>query len=166
MPWNPPPDFSVFNNPGASDFNLYVSQNPTYLLSGRALQYIARQGSSDYTTTSSTFADVDNTNLKLTLTINSGRALIHAEFWAFTDATSNNSNDARIMLDGSTPSGNSNGSANVPATRLTWMSFDAIFTGLSVGTHTFTLQFRSRVNTGTSTISNNGNNINFWGLEI
>ena len=72
--WTTPATFSTGQLVAASDLNTYVRDNTSYLLN-RPLGAIKRDNNADYTTTSTTFVDIDGTNLAITLTP-SGSAIL------------------------------------------------------------------------------------------
>ena len=53
------------NTVSSSDWNTYVRDNMAYLFQGRPRTQIIREGSSNYTTSSTSFVAVDTTNLRI-----------------------------------------------------------------------------------------------------
>jgi hypothetical protein len=127
---------------------------------------------SDYTTTSTSFVDVDGTNLALTITTTGGDVLVHFH------ASMMHSNAGRIYfdvaVDGNRIAGDdgilggvASNSAGAP---VTWMTFTRLITGLSVGEHTFKLQWKTSGSTaklfaGAGT-SNGDVHPQFWAREV
>ena len=68
----------------AAYINTYYKGNIEHLLNGKQVQKLRYTKTSNYTTTSTSWSDVDATNLKLTLTSNfiTGRCKFEATFWA------------------------------------------------------------------------------------
>lgn len=105
----------------------------------------------DYTTTSTSFVDIDATNLALEITTTGGDVLVHFH-GAFTTTQSSARVSLEIDVDGS-PVGGEGGilkgrsSLNTPGA--TTLTFTRLITGLSAGSHTFKLQWS--VGGGTAT---------------
>ena len=68
MAWTTPATWSSNQVVTAAQLNTHIRDNENYLLS-RANNQIIRANGSNYTTTSSTFAAIDTTNLSITLTM-------------------------------------------------------------------------------------------------
>src|SRR5215475_4560022 len=74
MGWTSPPSWVAGNVIGATDLNTYVRDNTNYLLA-RPKTVIKRDNNANYTTTSTSFVDIDGTNLAASITI-SGSVLL------------------------------------------------------------------------------------------
>lgn len=135
---------------GASDLNQQIRDNEAYLLNGRqVVRQIYLKGSST-TNTSTTFADIDTTNLRLTVPATaSGRVRISV---ALNGGTSAAAMQFRISRDsGAEFSGHAtHGNAGISNTTAANLFFEDYFTGLTLASHTFDLQWRqSGASTGT-----------------
>src|SRR5258708_27288320 len=75
MRWTAPPTFTPGQVVTATDLNTYLRDNPNYLYA-RPNSSIKRVNGSDYTTSSSTFVDIDGTNLSITLTLTGAAVLV------------------------------------------------------------------------------------------
>lgn len=166
--WTTPNTVTTGAPISASDYNTYQRDNQTYLFSQRPITYLCYSGAADKTTTSTSFVAVDTTNMRLTATINSGRCMIFVNCeWhsaAFTDKIY-----ADILLDGGSTRATNGGTNGVCAwyntnTNSDRCAFTALFTGLSVGSHTFDLAWK--VSTGTGTIRNNGIPVTMTLIEV
>jgi hypothetical protein len=80
MPWTTPATWVTNYVMTASDLNTYLRDNPNYLLTQRPTAEILKSGSANYSTTSTTYVDVDSTNIKVSITPVSTRALVWAQF--------------------------------------------------------------------------------------
>lgn len=107
--WTPPHTWVTGEIPGAGTFNTEMRDNALFLLQG--MQYVDKlyRNSADYTITSTSFGDVDATNLKVGVTsaFVSGRLWVTAEFWAAVTYTDGNATPPYaayfdIMLDNTT----------------------------------------------------------------
>src|SRR5260370_40838420 len=78
MGWSSPATFSTGQLIGATDLNTYVRDNTNYLLT-RPKTVIKRDNNADYTTTSTTFVDIDSTNLAITMTISGSAVLLNLQ---------------------------------------------------------------------------------------
>jgi len=163
MPWTIPATFSPGQVVAASDLNSQLRDNELYLLAGRPMGYVMRQGVADYTTTSTTFVDVDATNLILTLALNGSRVLVVAT--GTMEAAVAQDMYFDWIVDSTTRAGGSNGvsQSNNNNQRQTFTAL-GFFSGLSAGVHTFKLQYRTVG--GTATLHNNGQPLTLFGVEI
>jgi hypothetical protein len=142
MPWNTPVTWTPNTVLGATQLNAQLRDNMNFVLNGKAMSYLVyNYGGS--TTTSLTFVDVDATNLKVTGNLTSGRALVFASFVGLT-TLSGGGGYFDVIVDNTTRAGGVNGLAwipyaNLPARPITMVAY---FSGLSVGSHTFKMQYR------------------------
>jgi len=168
MPWTTPLSWQPGQVVAASDLNVQIRDNLFYLLAGRVLAQAQHVGLADYTTTSTAFVDADATNLALTLTINSGRALLIAMVLASGTLT-NGGAYLSWNVDSGVALGSPYGllSTALPGVggQLHALTVIGAFTGLSVGAHLFKLQYRGN-GTGGATIYNTSLPITLLGLEI
>src|SRR5258708_1855192 len=77
-----------------------VKTNEDYLFSRRAGQVIKRDNNAGYTTVSNTFVDIDATNLIITATISSGKALIGFTGTLFANASGACNAGLDVAIDG------------------------------------------------------------------
>ena len=166
MAYTTPPTKSANQSFTSTEFNTYIRDNLGYLFSGRPLGYIIREGSSDYTTTSATFAAVDTTNLRHTLTINSGRVLLYAA-GSISHSSSTATFSIDFLRDGTTRVGSTAGlykqkagSTGIPIP----FSVVGYFSGLAVGSYTFDLAWATSA--ATATMQNNAFPIIFFAMEV
>lgn len=150
MAWTNMPTWLPDQVVGATDFNTYLTDNMTYLFSGRGGNTVVRDNGASYSSTSSSFADIDSTNLAITTSIVSGKALIlftgvsimaaasiQAAFDITVDGTriGASGNDGLVTLQAGT------------ATHKIPFCIAAVKTGLSVGNHTFKPVWRAILGT-------------------
>lgn len=134
--------------PGRStDFNTYISDNLDYLLNRPVAIQLVNEGA-DYTTSSSTFADVDATDLSKTITTNGGDVLV-----AFLCSVINSSQRATYLdldVDGARQGGNDGLACTVAAADLpSALPLFCLVTGLAAGSHTFKIQWKRSAGTST-----------------
>jgi hypothetical protein len=167
MAWTTPATWTPGQLVAASDLNTHLRDNLLYLFNGRPKSVIKRDNNANYSTSSTTFVDVDATNLAISLAIASGNALV-----GFMAVTSNNV-QLDIDVDGTRYA---NGAADglvtgqdASSTR-GGQSGCVLVTGLSVASHTFKLKYK--VTTGTGTLYS-GAGVGgtdfmtvFWAMEI
>lgn len=170
------PNTAVTGAPiSASDYNTYQRDNLTFLHSGKARSQIIREGSSNYTTTSTSFAAVDTTNLRITLTVSTGRVRIratgvlqHSDTSSGSGALLGGTMAIDIRKDATTRAGGTNGLWKIlqtnNGTALHPFAVEAEFTGLSVGSHTFDLMWKT--SGATATMMNNAYVITMTGEEF
>lgn len=111
---------------------------------------------SDYTTTGTSFADVDSANLKITLTLDAASDVLVSFHGLVTLSASLQSvlfdvtdNGVRVSTDDGI-TGLRSGSNGPNATGVQGVSFVRLLPGLAAGSHEFRLQWR--VSTGTGTL--------------
>lgn len=166
MAWTTPPTKAANDDWTASIWNTYVRDNLTYLFSGRPIGQVHYVGAADKTSSSTSWADVDSTNIKVTLTINSGRARVFASFRGSADNTASSAAEFDLAYDGTRLGDSTHGLARTSQNTTHFFAIEAIATGLSVGSHTFTLQFRNVTGGAVTTVSNNGFPVNLVVEEI
>jgi hypothetical protein len=131
--------------------NTHLRDNLNALKSPPSARYEANE-SSDYTTTSAGFADVDSTNFALTITI-AGNDV----FLGFTGVVAHSVGVAiffDVLVDGITPVAGNDGMIRLKPTGAGQnysmpVSFTWLVTGLAVGQHTFKLQWKTASGTAT-----------------
>jgi len=175
MSWTDPKTWAVGEVVTANLLNEQVRDNLTALKTTNSAQYLLDE-STDYTTTSTSFADVDATKFSHTITTTGGDVLIGFNasikmsggslpvyFDVDMDGTRVASDDGIVIIS-STTSNNINGG-----------SFIYLVTNVAGGAHTFKLQWK--VDAGTATLyagagSNDGfsrpadMHPQFWVLEV
>lgn len=168
MAWNTPYTFTSGEVVSASRLNAQIRDNMNYLLNGRPFGQIVREGTSDYTTTNTTFTPVDATNLRHTLTPNSGRIKLTAMGQWSNSGDNNMYMD--FILDNAGAATRVGGTSGLRQQRQgnngtsVWpFTVVGVFTGLSATSHTFDLAWR--VNAGTVTGHNNPSPIYFMAEE-
>jgi hypothetical protein len=141
MAWTSPNTAVAGNVISAADHNTYLRDNLLYLFNGRPASQIMRDNAGIYTTTSATPVAIDSTNLSITVTVRSGRALIWFSGVAFYSGGTYSVWKFDIDIDGAllgasfadglaiSPNSSGAGSGLV--------SWNGIKTGLSDGSHTF-----------------------------
>jgi hypothetical protein len=132
------------------DLNEQLRDNLDALKEPPTDSYVCDEAS-DYTTTSTSFVDVDATNLSLTITTTGGDVMVG--FFGTVEHSAASSNAIRfdVDLDGSVIGGDAGLAGmnfSVSDQRLT-VSFVYLVTGLSAGTHTFKLQWETASATAT-----------------
>ena len=152
-----------------TNYGLKVIANLNYLLSQRPKQQIVHEDSADITISSTSFADVAPSTggaagITITLTLNSGN--VEVEAWGtFTPPGATNSMEFDIIYDSTTRKGGTHGLFSCdPGGGARQFYVKALFTGLSVGSHTFKLQ--ARVIGGSGTIHNNAEPIVIMAKEV
>jgi hypothetical protein len=159
----------------SSHYNTYIRDNIAFLLSGRARSQIIREGVANYTTSSTSFVAVDTTNLRITLTVATGRVRIRATGIVQHSDTASGSGtllggtiDVDIQKDATTRAGGTNGLWKIlqsnNGSALHPFAVEAEFTGLSVGSHTFDLMWKT--SGATATMMNNAYVITMTGEEF
>jgi hypothetical protein len=150
MPWTSP-NTAVSGAPiSASDYNTYQRDNLTYLFSQRPAPK-SSYFSGALTSTSTSFVDVSTANIKINVTINSGRFFclfmfpFHLSFSSAGIARAN----FRIQTDATLNEGDATyGLLNANNTIQQTLTVPALLQGLSVGAHDIRLQWKLTVTSG------------------
>lgn len=150
------------------DFNEQIRDNLAFLKDPPTDLHTANEGA-DWSTTSTSFVDVDSTDLALTITTGGGDVMVH-----FHGTISKNDTGGVFLdvdVDGARTAGDDGIITNIHAANYrTPMTFTRLIQGLSAGSHTFKLQWR--VGSGTVTLyagagtSNADLHPQFWVREI
>ncbi|MBN1286160.1 MAG: hypothetical protein JXB47_12250 [Anaerolineae bacterium] len=149
MAWTNIPDKNTGDQMDETWYDTHFKANMEYLLNP-SHQCILRVNSSNYTTTSTSWVDVDATNLAITLTTYGGPVLVVFSGYG-SHSVSNGSIYLDIAVDGSRVSGVAGIMITAAATgELQNLSFAVLVTGLSAASHTIKLQWK--VATGTATL--------------
>jgi len=144
MGWSTPHTWQSGELVTATLLNTHLKDNLDFLKAPPTALYTLNQGS-DYTTTSTSFVDVDATNLSLTITTAGGDVLI--VFTGYGGGTSRLYFD--ILIDGVRMAGDDGFVSAVNAVN-TPVAIVVLKQGLAPGSHTFKLQWK--VNSGTGTL--------------
>src|SRR5260221_5905875 len=167
MPWTTPPTFTPGQVVTATDLNSYLRDNPSYLL-GRPNSAIRRNNGSDYTTSPSSFVDIDGTNLAITFVL-SGTAVLITFAGALRTAAARQQADFDVTVDGVRYGLGNNGliSINIPNASVdNLVSFAVLVSGLAAGTHTFKLQWKVSGSTLTLRATSSQNEPTFCAVEV
>lgn len=168
--WTAPKTWAVGELVTASLLNTHLRDNLDFLKSPPVAQYVGNQAS-DYTTTSTSFTNVDGTNFVLTITPAGSQVLVHFDGTIIHSATNRIHFDVEIDSAGNRLAGddgilvfNANGDI-VP------ISFTRLVTGLTPNVaHAFRLQWK--VSGGTATLHAGAGATNadvhpqFWVREV
>lgn len=150
MPWTTHTTQDNTMTVSSSWANTYVKANQEYLLGGRPTASKTIQ--TTYSSTSNTFVDIDAVNAILTPTISGSRVMCSAMLYIFASNIANNQASVDWIVDSTTRAGNATfGLASVSQNAGSWVNIVGFFTGLSAGSHTFKLQWKSSVATGSVT---------------
>lgn len=95
MAWTTPQTWTAGQVVGASDLNTHLRDNINYVLSGRGAVPLWWTSTGVITVNSSTFVDVDATNLKMTITLASGRIM---GWWTATMQVDNTAHNVKAWL--------------------------------------------------------------------
>lgn len=168
MAWTTPRTWAVGEAITADLLNTHLRDNLSELKDPPSASY-ALDESSDYTTTSTSFVDVDATNLSFTINTTGGDVMAHFHgtvdgLGAYSYYFDIDVDGTRIGLDdGIYETQHSSAAAN-------GLSFTRLITGLAAGSHTFKLQWKVEGGTGklyagagTSTHNAHGQ---FWVREV
>lgn len=145
MAWTTPKTWNVDELLTAANLNTHLRDNLNALKSPPTGHYECNEAA-DYTTTSTSFVDVDGTNLALTFTTNGGDVLVH--FHASVMHTASGRICFDVAVDGNRVAGDDGmigGYVPVSASGypMVQMTFTRLLTGLSAGEHTFKLQWKT-----------------------
>jgi hypothetical protein len=146
MAWSTPPTFTSGQVITATDLNTYLRDNENYLLS-RPKNFVKHDNNADYTTTSSSFVDIDGTNLTITLTLSGSAVLL-----SFTAVINDSSNQPAFdfTVDGTRVGGSTDGLMTISGGNGRYCAtMVALVTGLSAAAHTFKVQWRAVSGTAT-----------------
>jgi hypothetical protein len=144
MTWTTPKTWNVDELLTAANLNTHLRDNLNALKAPPTAHHECDE-SSDYSTTSTSFVDVDGTNLALTLTTGGGDVLVH-----FHGVVSHTSSNYRIhftvTMDGNVIAGDDGmiGTSAPAAVPGNVMTFTRLVTGVSAGEHLFKLQWKTQ----------------------
>jgi hypothetical protein len=143
--WSSPRSWSVGELVTAALLNTHLRDNLEFLKTPPTASYVLNE-SSDYTTTSTSFVNVDNTKLALTITSAGGDVLVG--FCGVIAASTNLNAFFDVEVDGVRLAGDDGLVVNGAASggRYT-VTFFRLITGLAAGSHTFKLQWKTSAGT-------------------
>lgn len=130
----------------STDLNVHVRDNLDALKDPPSGEYTLNEGG-DYTTTSTSFVDIDATNLSITIDTNGGDVFV---MFVPSVAASGQVVFFELLVDGSPHAGDDGICRGIPAGVGYVIPIIAIVTGLSAASHTFKLQWK--VSSGTATL--------------
>lgn len=165
MTWTTPKTWVTGEPLTASDMNTHLRDNLEALKNPPSAQVTLNQAS-DYTTTATSFVDVDSGVLSLTISTHGGDVMVafHGNVGATSRVYLN------ITADGVPIAGDDGIASNTGTGDNTLFSFVRLVTGLAPGPHTFRLQWK--VNSGTATLYAGAGTANwdvhpqFWAREV
>ena len=168
MAWTTPRTWVTDELVTASIMNTHVRDNLDALKSPPSASYVLNQGS-DYTTTSTSFVNVDGTNLSLGITTSGGAVMVG--FHGTVDADDSAAKiHFEVEVDGARNAGDDgivfveNHLYGAP------VSFVRLITGLSAAAHTFKLQWKTSAGTATlfAGAGTSGKDVHpqFWVREV
>ena len=153
--WVSPKSWAVNELLTASNMNIHLRDNLGALKDPPTDYYDFNEGA-DYTTTSATFADIDATDLALTITTTGGDVFVHFHGLVKNSTTERTYFD--VDVDGARTAGD-DGITLQGGTDTESISFTRLIAGLSAGAHTFKLQWK--VSGGTATLYAGAGTANF-----
>lgn len=157
MPWTTPKTWATNDLVTAGDLNLHLRDNLNELKTPPTSLYTNMAAS--YATTSTSFVDIDATNLNLTVSTAGGRLMV--ALLGTTSASAGSTMFVDFMIDGVRIGDATNGlirsaiSVGVyPLTMMYWTG------ALAAGNHTFKVQWKMSANTGYLY------QVQFWAREV
>jgi hypothetical protein len=165
MAWTTPPSWTTSQLVTATQIQV-LSDDLSYLLN-RPNSAVKRDNGGEYSTSSTSFVDIDATNLKCTLSISGSAVLV-----GFTGMIFNTNGGASVTCLDITVDGTRIGSAGgeglagkVQSGAFTpvreSISFVALVTGLSAGSHTFIVQWKANAASATLQSGAAGSNTDY-----
>jgi hypothetical protein len=176
MAWTTPETRAAGDILSAAKWNEQVRDNENYLFSGRPKFSIFRDNGADYSTSSTSFVDVDGTNLKGVLTISGSAVLLGFNcVCASTGGGTTLAPDFDFSIDG-VRAGAAGADGLARGASLTIYVYPnvglvALVTGLSVGSHTFKIVWKANAAATVSMYAGSGVGgadfiPHFWGIEV
>lgn len=169
MPWNTPITWVASQVVTAPNLNEQIRDNLLYLVS-RPKQAIRRINAAVYTTTSTSFVNIDATNLSIDLTLVSGNVLVCFQAATVVDATYTGNAAVDFSIDGTRHANTTNGfgfalGAGTGANG-TIINYVVPVTGLSVGSHQFRAMWRTNAATAMLQSASTTSPIFFGVIEV
>lgn len=148
MAWSAPRTWVEAENVTAALLNTHLRDQLIALKDPPSANYVLNEGS-DYTTVSTTFGDVDGTNLALQITTTGGDVFVHFH-GTCKQATGGHKVNFDVDVDGVRHGGDDGIVAQHDlGGDVAVVSFTRLITGLSAASHTFKLQWKVTGGTGT-----------------
>ncbi len=170
--WATPVTWGVDQLVTASDLNAQLRDNLNVLKTPPSAHYELNE-SSDYTTNSATFVDVDATAGKFNLTITTSGGDVFVGFHGCVEHSNSLAVFFDVLVDGVTQVGGNDGIVRVrqgAASDMVSVSFVRLVTGLSAASHSFKLQWKTGGATATllAGAGTSGKDVHpqFWVREI
>ncbi len=134
----------------SADLNTHLRDNLEALKDPPTAHYEAAE-LADYTTTSTTFVDVDESNLRFTLETHGGDLLVGFHGYVTCNVSSLRTISFDVEVDGTRQGGDAGiQAAQVNSSNRQPVSFVHLITGLDAGSHTISLQWR--ISSATATL--------------
>ncbi len=150
----------------AVDLNAQLRDNMAYCHSGKPAVAIARNNGSNYTPGAS-WANVDGTNLSISLSTTTGRALVMVSVQFAPAANSHCTLFLDVTVDGVRQGGTDGLACDISYEPLFGLAFTHLLTGLSTGSHTLTLQAKQTTNNASGAIvSSSAAFVHFSAMEV
>lgn len=152
-PWHGTADWDVGQLVTAADMNAQVRDNVGYLFE-RPTAVVTSDEASDFVTTSTAFVNVDTSLMALTLDMEATRARV--TFQGFFHIFTSSPGTGRLYLDVAVDGARQAGDDGITLLDVTTddrqpLGFSWVVTGLTPGSHTFALQWRTTASVGTPT---------------
>ena len=152
MAFTDPPTFTDNSRFSKTEANTYLRDNLEALKNPPTAAYIAASHSSDYSTTSTSFTDVDSTNMALTITTtgdgNGGNGDVMIGFCGTLYSSSSIRIYFRLLEDGSTLNIDGDGFLVSEASGTRAVSFMFLRANATAAEHTYKLQWKVSSGTG------------------
>lgn len=166
--WTTPKTWNTGDPLTASDMNTHIRDNFEFVKSPPTASYKANE-IADYQTTSSSFANVDNTNFALTIITAGGLVLVGFSGNISASVSANINFD--IEVDTVRQGGDDGYLCQNPGTTEEAIAFIIPISGLIAGSHTFKLQWKTSTGTasmraGAGTSGGRDNHPIFWVREV
>ncbi len=164
MAWTTPITWAAGSVVSAATLNAQVRDNLGYLIA-RPHQRIIRTDASDYSTTSTTFVNIDAASLSIDLTISGSAVLVgfggvlRQTEGVYLDLSVNGTRYANTTQ--------GIGIATISSTaNYALASYSVLVTGLSVGAHQFRPMWRVASGTGVLRATTSTSPVCFWAVEV
>lgn len=170
MAWTTPRTWVTGELVTATIMNTHIRDNLNALKAPPTDSHVVNEAS-DYTTTSTSFVDVDATDLALTITTTGGDVLVHFHGSVYRNGGSSRMVFLDVDVDGARTAGDDGIVATMADTDLKphAIGFTRYISGLSAGSHTFKLQWKvdgaALMSSGAGT-ANNDLHPQFWVREV
>lgn len=141
MAWITPKDWAVDEQLTASKLNTHLRDNLNALKNPPSAAYVSDE-TSDYSYSSTSFADVDATNFALTITTTGGDVMVHFH-GTFESSSTPTSVFLDVDVDGAREGGDDGIAMAAPANGSPQVINFTRLIAVSAGEHTFTLQWKT-----------------------